>query len=363
MMYWAMNGSIFAILVIICACTPYVIRKNDVFGIYFPDSASELEQVRAMRFRFFGLCILCGLLCAGFWLVTVLFSWMNAELSFSVSLIGYLLLEALLYLYFHGKAKQMKNNHEFSYTMESHVAVDFTPQPRPISSWWFVPHILLLAMTAGVTIWKEPSLGDRIPIHWDTAGNVSYASKSFFSVYQLILLEGFMFLLFYGLLILVSHSKKVIRSDNPEESRRASFLFKKLWCGYFAILSFGCMALFSFLQFIILGICPSAWMTPVLVGFLIVVGLGSTALVLYTGQGGSRLLRIKGKTSLIDPREDDRYWKLGCIYYNPDDPSLMVEKRFGIGWTLNMARPAAYVLLAIIIVFVIVCLILSLLIQ
>ena len=31
---------------------------------------------------------------------------------------------------------------------------------------------------------------------------------------------------------------------------------------------------------------------------------------------------------------------------NPDDPSLMVEKRFGVGWTMNMARPAAWMILA-----------------
>ena len=69
-------------------------------------------------------------------------------------------------------------------------------------------------------------------------------------------------------------------------------------------------------------------------------------LIVYTGQCGSRLLRKGRETDRIDPREDDRYWKLGCIYFNPDDPSLMVEKRFGVGWTMNMARPAAWMILA-----------------
>ncbi|MBX6342828.1 MAG: hypothetical protein IRY97_10250, partial [Thermomicrobiaceae bacterium] len=39
-------------------------------------------------------------------------------------------------------------------------------------------------------------------------------------------------------------------------------------------------------------------------------------------------------------------WIAGFIYYNPDDPALMVPKRFGVGWTLNFARPAAWIFLA-----------------
>jgi uncharacterized membrane protein len=45
-------------------------------------------------------------------------------------------------------------------------------------------------------------------------------------------------------------------------------------------------------------------------------------------------------------REDDRFWKLGLIYLNREDPALMVTKRFGVGWTVNFANPKAWLLLA-----------------
>jgi uncharacterized membrane protein len=32
------------------------------------------------------------------------------------------------------------------------------------------------------------------------------------------------------------------------------------------------------------------------------------------------------------------------FYYNPDDPALVVEKRFGIGWTLNFGNRWCWVL-------------------
>lgn len=41
----------------------------------------------------------------------------------------------------------------------------------------------------------------------------------------------------------------------------------------------------------------------------------------------------------------DEHWVAGVFYYNPQDPALWVEKRFGIGWTLNFARPASWFML------------------
>lgn len=65
------------------------------------------------------------------------------------------------------------------------------------------------------------------------------------------------------------------------------------------------------------------------------------------GQGGSRLSAEPGDApptgpDVIGDRTDDRHWKWGLFYSNPNDPALWVEKRFGIGWTINMARPGAW---------------------
>jgi uncharacterized membrane protein len=43
----------------------------------------------------------------------------------------------------------------------------------------------------------------------------------------------------------------------------------------------------------------------------------------------------------------DEHWKWGIFYYNPDDPALLVEKRFGVGYTLNFARSLAWIIMAL----------------
>lgn len=46
----------------------------------------------------------------------------------------------------------------------------------------------------------------------------------------------------------------------------------------------------------------------------------------------------------------DEHWKLGLFYFNPDDSALLVEKRVGIGWTLNFGRSLSWVIMLLILV-------------
>src|SRR5262249_2723077 len=44
------------------------------------------------------------------------------------------------------------------------------------------------------------------------------------------------------------------------------------------------------------------------------------------------------------------HWRLGRLYCNVDDPALFVPTRDGRRWTLNFGRPAAAILLGIILI-------------
>ena len=47
-------------------------------------------------------------------------------------------------------------------------------------------------------------------------------------------------------------------------------------------------------------------------------------------------------------RQNNDLWKWGIVYFNPNDPSVWVEKRFGIGWTLNFAHKESWFIIMII---------------
>jgi uncharacterized membrane protein len=42
----------------------------------------------------------------------------------------------------------------------------------------------------------------------------------------------------------------------------------------------------------------------------------------------------------------DECWKLGLVYFNPADPAVMVEKRFGVGYTVNFGNRALWWIVA-----------------
>lgn len=65
------------------------------------------------------------------------------------------------------------------------------------------------------------------------------------------------------------------------------------------------------------------------------------------GQGGSRLTAIRASNSVpVGDRTEDRYWKLGILYFNPGDAAVIVEKRFGVGYTFNFARLTTWVIMS-----------------
>ncbi|OIQ97829.1 hypothetical protein GALL_201540 [mine drainage metagenome] len=91
---------------------------------------------------------------------------------------------------------------------------------------------------------------------------------------------------------------------------------------------------------------------PALVAMVpLLIAVGTAALLMWLGQGGSRLpieqAREPDPSRPIGDRTEDRFWKLGVFYCNHDDPSVLVERRFGIGYTVNFAHPIAWVIAVI----------------
>jgi uncharacterized membrane protein len=60
-------------------------------------------------------------------------------------------------------------------------------------------------------------------------------------------------------------------------------------------------------------------------------------------------------------RDDDRYWYGGFFYNNPDDPSMFVPKRFGLGWTVNFGNPRGRLFTLVVLLLPIVLLIITVL--
>lgn len=161
--------------------------------------------------------------------------------------------------------------------------------------------------------------------------------------------------------VLMAHAKQSTAGGDAAVSLAASEAFRKAWIRYtyafrlwltaVFVTTPACMALG---ELGLIGIMPAL---PFLHAALVVGGLAllfawGWIISLRYGQGGWRWavrqgLVEKSQVAAIldgDGMQDDR-WKLGMFYFNPKDPSILVERRFGVGWTLNLGNIWAIVLI------------------
>lgn len=96
---------------------------------------------------------------------------------------------------------------------------------------------------------------------------------------------------------------------------------------------------------------PGPLATAALAAPLVVAGLAWVVFAVRVGEAGHRLPggpgRPRAGARRVVQRDDDRHWYLGgMVYGNRADPALLVHRRIGIGWTLNLGHPISWAVLA-----------------
>jgi uncharacterized membrane protein len=199
---------------------------------------------------------------------------------------------------------------------------------------WETLPLAIIAATATYLAISYAAAPAIIPVHFDAAGNPnSYATKTIGSYFVLVWVQLGLEVLLTGLALLIVASKTL--------PGRAEWRFRRAWLHYLYGMKALTLAFMGGLAVLIAdaaltGSASSVGVVlPLTLVYVVILLGGAIALAMRTGQGGARL--GSPAETAID-RMDDRYWKLGGIYVNPQDPSLLVERRFGVGWTLNFGN-------------------------
>jgi uncharacterized membrane protein len=189
-------------------------------------------------------------------------------------------------------------------------------KPRIFSRWD------LLAVAGGCGLWAFyqwvlPLLPDPVPTHFDVAGRADGWTPK-----EHLHLVVFGLPLFAWLLLLVIGSLSARACKDPEKAHLQAFFPMRGW------LPLGFCALMA-----------AALAIPL--NGLGVLRYGVAAMLLCLALGMVYLLREM--QAYLQTQPDAHHFRGGGVFYNnPEDSRLWVEKRIGIGWTLNYARPAAW---------------------
>jgi uncharacterized membrane protein len=189
-------------------------------------------------------------------------------------------------------------------------------------------------------------LPDRLAVHWGLDGPNRWVITSPRAIAGLLAIYAFVCLLLTATALGVLHWSRRISVSAPSAAAERQFrrrtILLILTAEYFTILP----PALSLLQ------APALAMNLWSVAFLVTV-VAFIVNLLLAGQGGTRLTAAVGGRPIGD-RTPDARWIGGFIYFNRTDPALLVEKRMGIGWTLNYGNPWSWVpLIAVAIIVVI----------
>lgn len=200
---------------------------------------------------------------------------------------------------------------------------------------------------------------DRIPVHFRLDGTPDrWVERSWLAV---MILPAFTLILGVcgGIVaIFLGRAKRALRAEREGVSLEAQRRFRRAMtrfiCGVI-LLTTGMMAdgAIGTTNFTVEGGETLGgffnWLALGLLGWCI---LGTIYLAVRYGQGGARLERPVASAPLANGLADNSKWLMGVIYVNRDDPSVFVEHRFGLGYTVNFGNPRAVALISAFLVLI-----------
>lgn len=354
------NAFMLLTLLAIQLLIPNVTRKNIFLGVKIPEDRFKTDEVKDIIRRYRIETTIVGI----FLLIissAISYKSMN-EMMFVAFIFIYIIVLFLVYLRWNKRAKALKKNMGWDKLGTNTVVVDTNlskgiESEKILSKKWFLIPIGIILINIFLSLYMYPSIPDKISTHWDLAGNVDgWMNKSIWTALLMPFTQLFMAAIMYLTYYFIKKSKKQINPNNPELSIEKNIKFVRVWGIYLLVSTIALELIFTYGNMATLGIVSNMKMfTFITLLVTAIMVIGAIVIGVKVGQGGDRL-KLDGKEEVSSKYDidDDKYWKLGnSIYYNKEDPSIIVEKRVGIGWTVNAGTTIGMIILIVPIIIII----------
>ena len=206
---------------------------------------------------------------------------------------------------------------------------------------------LVILAAAALFLWLNWELiPDRVAWRWSAEGTATgFRTKSVSGVYTGLAIGAAVtsMMLAMGWTI-VSRTRQVAIDGAAAAGERKFKGVSALQLLFSAYAAAGLSAAFSVAP-VIRGTDRLPLFILVMLGAAVALSSGFVLGLIWLGQGGQRAIAPAARDGIHGDGTPDAGWKGGFLYYNPNDPALLVERRMGIGWTLNMANRWSWLIL------------------
>lgn len=337
------------------AALPYLLKPTIVFGVTVPSSHTKEPALTTYKRLYALITASFGIILIGGFTIWAFTSNATEEKIVIYGLaiqFAILFMSMALYFLLHAKTTRLKRNQKWGMNLKEVRITDIAIRTADEMLPWYI-YLVPIIITIGIiayTATQYTNLPDLIPTHWGIDGKPdAFSPKTPFSAIALplilLVIQGMML----GINELTKKSGIKINATNKKKSRAQQLTFRK-YTSWFLFTTILLMTiLFSFLQLttIHINIGNPVLLLSMPLGFLVIIFILTAIYAFKVGQSGSRLSVdiIDEEVEGITNYDDDQYWKAGMFYMNKNDPSIFVEKRFGVGWTLNLGHPLGYIIL------------------
>jgi uncharacterized membrane protein len=323
---------------------PKITRRGLLFGVYVGEDRWAGPEARRIT-RVWYLALLAALIASI--LVGTILALTAPKRPLGALSSLFLLLVAMIvtYLWAHFRARSLATTGR---PVAAAALVVESPQALTIPILATAFAALAGAVAIGYAWFHFADMPDTIPTHFGPDGTPdAWSPRSFRSVLLLPVMTAFICPALGLMACLVARAKRAIRQDDRGVSLSAQVRFRRavsIFLSGIVVIVTVLLASISISSVrVALGLAtalPRITMAMGL-GLGVFAFVGVLVLMLYYGQGGARLERSTAGAPLTDGLADNTHWVLGVFYVNREDPSFLVEKRFGMGYTVNFGNPKA----------------------
>ena len=353
----------FVPITIIFAVMPYIGRRTLTFGVSIPSGMHDDERLRKLRKAFSRNVVIMGILMSI--ISFLLFIFLDSALAvglMSGMVLLYIALISIIYIRAFKEVKQRK--YEQGWAADAQIVnvadTKFSASKRSVSALWFLIYIVIIVGTLLLGVLMYDQIPSEVVMQTDLDGNVTrIAAKSVSLILFAPAIQAVMALLMGFIFWMMQRTPPVIDPEQQEVSSAQNTKFRYRWSAFVVFMGMAMLLIFLSMQLTFIGIMSQSlalWLPLSVAGAIVIAAI---VLSIKTGQSGNRISLGKTTDGKTIRREDDKYWKYGAFYVNKQDPALFVEKRFGVGFTINFGKPAAIAILVGILAIIAVVVVLS----
>lgn len=359
---------IFLLTFAILFSTGYFINKLSgnrmLFGIRIPaeyeNNPKLLEIEKHYKFNY----LVCSVLIM---IVSILLSGLLAD-GFAITLAVFLQFFTFLtcYIVANKKVKKLKNSVNWSKLSSKKVFIDI-PNKSEVN--YFSRYLYLIPFALSIlglilVLININHLPAKVPIHFGFDGadrwvnGTSSATK--INIIEFAVLSPLMVAFMYALDIKKLRASRKLNGGKISDLKATAAAYNKTTAFFIFIISTIISVLCFYTALVMIGLLDSSniLMTSLTILLFIVIGvfiyifirIGSKKKISLNQTNTTKIENISSEDIYID---DDNKYKLGLFYFDKNDPKIFVEKRMGIGYTINNAKWQAWIIYLIILIIII----------